>query len=67
MVLKDIKDNQICLNKQQIKDAFADLLDCYFTVGPEIFYYIIGIPMESDPASFFTNLFLYFYEKYGDK
>ena len=61
--VKNIKDNAICLNKQQIKDAVAYLLlNCYFTVGPKIFCQIIGIPMGSDPAPFFANLFLYFYE-----
>ena len=61
--VNNIKDNVICLNKQQIKDAVAYLLlNCYFTIGPKIFCQIIGIPMESDPAPFFANLFLYFYE-----
>ena len=61
--VKNITDNVICLNKQQIKDAVAYLLlNCYFTVGPKIFCQIIGIPMGSDPAPFFANLFLYFYE-----
>ena len=53
---KNIKDNVICLNKQQIKDAVAFLLfNCYFTVGPKIFSQIIGIPMGSDPAPFFAK------------
>ena len=61
--VKNIKDKVICLNKQQIKDAVAYLLlNCYFIVGPKIFCQIIGIPMGSDPAPFFANLFLYFYE-----
>ena len=51
--VNNIKDNVICLNKQQIKDAVAYLLlNCYFTVGPKIFCQIIGIPMGSDPAPF---------------
>ena len=51
--VKNIKDNVICLNKQQIKDAVAYiLLNCYFTVGPKIFSQIIGISMGSDPAPF---------------
>ena len=42
--VNNIKDNVICLNKQQIKDAVAYLLlNCYFTVGPKIFCRIIGI------------------------
>ena len=57
--VKNIKDNVICLNKQQVKDAVAYLLfNCYFTVGLKIFCQIMG----SDPATFFANLFLYFYE-----
>ena len=61
--VENIKDNVICLNKQQIKDAVAYvLLNCYFTVGPKIFCQIIGITMASDPAHFFANLFFYFYE-----
>ena len=44
--VKDIKDNVICLKKQQTKDAVAYLLlNCYFTVGPKIFCQIIGVPM----------------------
>ena len=61
--VKNIKDNVICLTKQQIKDTVAYLLfNCYFIVGPQIFCQIIGILMGSDPAHFFANLFLYFYE-----
>ena len=51
--VKNIKDNVICLNKQQIKNAVAFLLfNYYFAVGPKIFCQIIGIPMGSDPAPF---------------
>ena len=61
--VKNIRDNVICINKQQIKDAVDYLLfNCCYTVGPKIFCQIIGIPMESDPAPFFENLFLDFYE-----
>ena len=38
------------------------LSNCYFTVGLKIFCQVIGIPMGSDPAPFFANLFLYYYE-----
>ena len=61
--VNNIKGNVICLTKQQIKDAVAYLLfNCYFTVGRKNFCQIIGIPMGFAPASFFANLFLYFYE-----
>ena len=61
--VKNIKDNVICLNKQQIKDAVAYLLfNCCFTAGTKIFCQNIGIPMGSDPVPFFANLFLYCYK-----
>ena len=51
--VKNIKENVICLHRQQIKDAVAYLLfNCYFTVAPKIFCQIIGIPAGSDPAPF---------------
>ena len=56
-IYKDIR-YILCFNKQQIKDAVAYLLlNCYFTIGPKIFCQIIGIPMGSNPAPFFANLF----------
>ena len=61
--VKNINDSVTCLNKQQIKDAVTYLLfTCYLAVGPKIFCWIIGMPMGCDPAPFFANLFLYFYE-----
>ena len=61
--VKNIQDNEICLNKQQIKDAVAYLLfNCDFTVTPKIFCQIIGIPVGSDPVLFFANLFLHLSE-----
>ena len=60
---KDKKDSAISFDKQMIKDAVKYLLsNCFFTVGSKIFRQIIGIPMGSDPAPFFANLFLYYYE-----
>ena len=57
--VKNIKDNVICLNKQQIKVAVAyQLFNCYLTVGPKIFCQIIGIPLGSDPLVFFCQLIL---------
>ena len=36
--------------------------NCYFTVGNLVFLQLIGIPMGIDPAPFWANLFLYFFE-----
>ena len=36
--------------------------NCCFTVGSHLFRQVIGIPMGYDPAPYFANLFLYFYE-----
>ena len=36
--------------------------NCYFTVGNKVFSQDIGIPMGIDPAPFWANLFLYFFE-----
>ena len=55
--------NGRCYSLQQIKSALQYLLNnCYFQVGSSIFRQIIGIPMGSDPAPFFANLFLFHYE-----
>ena len=43
--------------------ALKYLLDnCHFKFGNKFFRQIIGIPMGSDPAPYFANLFLYRYE-----
>ena len=61
--VKNGKDNVICLNKQQIKDAIAYLLcNCYITVEPKIFCQVTGIPMGFNSASFFVDLFSSFYQ-----
>ena len=50
-------------NNSSIKAAVRYLMNnCYFTLGNHLFRQIIGIPMGSDPAPYFANLFLYFYE-----
>ena len=36
--------------------------NCYFSIGDEVFHQIIGIPMGSDPAPSFANLFVFYYE-----
>ena len=38
------------------------LNNCHFKFGNKIFRQVVGIPMGSDPAPFFANLFLYRYE-----
>ena len=61
--VEDIGRNKITFDKNQLKIAVKYLIDnCYFTVGTKIVRQIIGIPMGSDPAPFFANLFLYYYE-----
>jgi len=53
----------IKFDKITLKAAIKYLLEnSYFKLGDSIFRQIIGIPMGSDPAPFFANLFLYFYE-----
>jgi len=44
-------------------DAVTFLIkNCYFSVGNMVFRQDIGIPMGIDPAPFWANLFLYFFE-----
>ena len=62
--VKNIKDNVICLKKQQIKDAAAHLLsNCYFTDGPKILCQVIGILVGSDLAPFFAPSYPYIFMK----
>ena len=49
--------------KQSLKEALAFLIEkCFFTVGNLVFKQDVGIPMGIDPAPFWANLFLYFFE-----
>ena len=49
--------------KDSIKSALKYLMEnCFFQVGNLTFKQVIGIPMGSDPAPFFANLFLHHYE-----
>ena len=49
--------------KGMIKMALKYAIDnSYFHVGEKVFRQKIGIPIGSDPAPFFANLFLYVYE-----
>ena len=55
--------DMLCFSKQDIEDAVNCILSCYyFAVGNNIFSQIIGISMGPDPTSFFSNLFLHYYE-----
>ena len=48
---------------QEIKSCLEFLINnSFFQVGSKIFRQVIGIPMGSDPAPFFANLFLFFCE-----
>ena len=59
----EYKDTGMVFSKDDIKKTVDYLmLNCYFTIGNKIFRQVIGIPIGSDPAPFFANLFLYYYE-----
>lgn len=61
--VKNIKDDLMFFNMQIIKYAvFYLFFNRYFTVGLKISFQIISIPTGSDPAPFFANIFIYFYE-----
>ena len=50
-------------DKRKVKDVVKYLIEnCFFTIGNLLFRQSIGMPMGSDPAPFFANLFLFFYE-----
>ena len=38
------------------------IIECHFTIGNTIFTQCIGIPMGIDPAPFWANLYLYYFE-----
>ena len=48
---------------QEIKSCLEFLINnSFFQVSSKIFRQVVGIPKVSDPALFFANLFLFFYE-----
>ena len=50
-------------DKESIIKAVSYLINnCYFNLGGKLFRQMIGIPMGSDPAPAFANLFLFYYE-----
>ena len=57
------KDKASIYTKGSIVEAVAYLIrNSYFKLGNKLFRQDIGIPMGSDPAPAFANLFLYHYE-----
>ena len=57
------KGHTYYFTKSSLKEAITFILrNCYFSFGNISLRQIIGIPMGSDPAPFFANLFLAFYE-----
>lgn len=53
------KGHKFAFDKSSLKEAIKFLLhNCFFSFGNIIMKQIIGIPMGSDPAPFFANLFL---------
>ena len=58
------KKTQNSFSKENMKDMVTHLIKkCYFQFGNLTFLQRIGIPMGIDPAPFWANLYLYFYEK----
>ena len=52
------KTGAILFTKNSLKKAVKYLLgNCYFKLGNKIFRQIIGIPVGSNPAPLFANLF----------
>ena len=50
-------------NKVRLKESVRFLINnSYFQLGECLFQQVIGIPMGSDPAPFFANLFLFYFE-----
>lgn len=55
--------NSLLFDIDQTKEALRYVMNnCQFSLGPKLFRQVVGIPMGSDPAPFFANLFLYYYE-----
>ena len=61
--VKGVRGTKFIYDADTIKECLRYLIkNAYFRVGNLIFRQIIGIPMGSDPAPFFANLFLFYYE-----
>ena len=55
-------DNRFFTKQSLIETVSFLIKNCFFTIGNLVFKQEIGIPMGIDPALFWANLFLYFYE-----
>ena len=51
----------ICKNNLKQNVEFV-LSNCFFKVKVKVFQQVIGIPIGLDPAPFFSNLFLCYYQ-----
>jgi hypothetical protein len=61
--VKAINNVKRYYTNETVKEAINFILEnCHFKIGTGVFKQIIGIPMGSDPAPFFANLFLFHYE-----
>ena len=61
--VNDKADSSFIFTKESIKSAISYLIkNSYFKFGGRLFRQDIGIPMGSDPAPAFANLFLFYYE-----
>ena len=55
--------SSIVYTKESVIEAVSFLIkNCHFKLGNKLFRQDIGIPMGSDPAPAFANLFLFYYE-----
>ena len=58
------KKQRNSFTKENIKELVSHLITkCFFQFGNLTFLQKIGIPMGIDPAPFWANLYLYYYEK----
>ena len=61
--VKSVTGKNFKFSSSMVKECLKFLIDnAYFQVGNHIFKQTIGIPIGSDPAPFFANLFLAYYE-----
>ena len=61
--VKGIRSKRVLYTADMVINCLKFLINnAYFRIGNHTFRQIIGIPMGSDPAPFFANLFLFHYE-----